>query len=80
MASHWSKGKKENVTEETRTGDERALVLSTNLDIVLGRRSENYNLGIEDTQGDGNWFFRAVSYMVYASDEYHFNVRSQAIT
>ena len=54
IASHWSKGKKENLTERTRTGDERALVLSANLDNVLGRRLENYNLGIEDTRGDGN--------------------------
>ena len=54
IASHWSKGKKENLTERTRTGDERALVLSANLDNVLGRRLENYNLGIGDTRGDGN--------------------------
>ena len=69
-----------NLTEGTRTGDERALVLSANLDNILGRRLENYNFGIEDMRGDSNWFFRAVSYMVYASDEYDLHVRSQAIT
>ena len=54
--------------------------LSASFDNVLGRRLENYNLGIEETQGDGNCFFRAVSRMVYASDEYHLHGRSQAIT
>ena len=62
------KEKKETLTEGTSTGDERALVLSVNLD-VLGRRLKNYNLGIEETRVDGNCLFRAVSPMVYASDE-----------
>ena len=67
-------------TEGTSTGNERALGLSANFDIVLGRRLENYIRGIEETRGDGNCFFRAVSRMVYASNEYHLHVRSQAIT
>ena len=54
--------------------------LSANLENVLERRLENFNLGIEEARGDGNCFFRAVSRMVYASDEYHLHVRSQAIT
>ena len=53
---------------------------AASLDNVLGRRLENYNLGIEETHGDGNCFFRAVSSMIYASDEYHLHVRSQVIT
>ena len=56
------------------------MVLSENLDNVLGSRLENYDLGTEDTQGDGNCFFSAVSHMVYAPTEYHLHVRSQAIT
>ena len=67
-------------TEGTSTGNERALGLSANFDIVLGRRLENYNRGIEEARGDGNCFFRAVSRMVYASNEYHLHVRSQART
>ena len=55
-------------------------VLWASLDNVMGRRLENYNLGIEETQDDYYYFFRAVSRMVYASDEYHLHVRSQAIT
>ena len=43
-----------NLTEGTRTRDERALVLSANLDNILGRRLENYNFGIEDMRGDSN--------------------------
>ena len=43
-----------NLTEGTRTGDERALVLSANLDNVLGWCLENYSFGIEDTRGDSN--------------------------
>ena len=74
------KEKKETLTEGINTEDERSLGLSASLDNVLRRRLENYNLGIEETQGDGNCFFRAVSRMVYASDEYHLHVRSQAIT
>ena len=54
IASHRPKGKKVNLTEGNCTGDERALVLSANLDNILGRRLENYNLGIGDTRGDGN--------------------------
>ena len=54
IASHRSKGKKVNLTEGNCTGDERALVLSANLDNILGRRLENYNLGIGNTRGDGN--------------------------
>ena len=53
--------------------------LSANLD-VLERRLENYNLGIEETRGDGNCFFRTVSHMIYAFDEYHLHVHYQAIT
>ena len=54
--------------------------LSASLDNVLGRHSENYNLGIEETGGDSNCFSRAVSRVVYVFDEYHLHVRSQAIT
>ena len=54
IASHWSKGKKLNLTEGTCTGDERALLLSANLDNILGRRLEDYNLGIGDMRSDGN--------------------------
>ena len=43
-----------NLTEGTRTGDERALVLSANIDNVLGKHLENYNFGIEDTRDDRN--------------------------
>ena len=53
--------------------------LSVNLDNILGSCLENYNLGIEETRGDGNCFFRGVSRMVYTSDEHHLHVRSQAI-
>ena len=74
------KEKKETLAEGINTEDDRSLGLSASLDNVLGRRLENYNLGVEETQGDGNCFFRAVSRMVYASDEYHLHVRSQAIT
>ena len=86
VASHWKilsstqVGKKETLTEGTSTGDERASGLSANIDNVSGRRLDNYNLAIGETRGDGNCFFRAVSRMVYASDEYHLHVRSQAIT
>ena len=73
------KEKKETLTEGTSTGDERALVLSVNLDNVLGRRLKNYNLGIEETRLDGNCLFRAVSRMVYTSDEYHLHVCSQVL-
>ena len=48
--------KKETLAEGTSTGDERALDLSANFDNLLGRRLENYNLGIEETRGDGNCF------------------------
>ena len=48
------KRKKVNLTEGTRTEDERALVLSANLDNVLGWCLENYSFGIEDTRGDSN--------------------------
>ena len=48
--------KKEILTEGINTGDERSLGLSASLDNVFGRRLENYNLGIEETQGDGNCF------------------------
>ena len=51
-----------------------------NLENVLGMRLENYTLGIEEARGDSNCFFRAVPRMVYASDECHLHVRSQAIT
>ena len=79
LYSRW-KEKKETLTEGTSTGNERASVLSANFDIVLGRRLENYNRGIEETRGDGNCFLWAVSRMVYASNEYHLYKRSQAIT
>ena len=42
-------------------------------------RLNDYNLEMEETAGDGNCFFRAVSRMVYASDEFYLNVRSQAV-
>ena len=74
------KEKKKTIPEGINTGDECSLGLSASLDNVLGRRLENHNLGIEEMQGDGNCFFRATSRMVYASDEYHLYVRSQAIT
>ena len=48
--------KKETLTEGASTGDERALSLSAKFDNVFGRRLENYNLGIEETRGDGNFF------------------------
>ena len=50
------KEKKETLTEGASTGDERALSLSAKFDNVFGRRLENYNLGIEETRGDGNCF------------------------
>ena len=34
---------------------------------------------MEETAGGGNCFFRAVSRMVYASDEFYLNLRSQAL-
>ena len=34
---------------------------------------------MEETAGDGNCFFRAVSRMIFASDEFYLNVRSQAV-
>ena len=46
---------------------------------ILQMRLNDYNLEMEETAGDGNCFFRAVSRMVYASDEFYLNVRSQAI-
>ena len=46
---------------------------------TLQMRLNDYNLEMEETAGDGNCFFRAVSRMVYASDEFYLNVRSQAI-
>ena len=42
-------------------------------------RLSDYNLEMEETAGVGNCFFRAVSRMVYASGEFYFNVRSQAV-
>ena len=48
------KEKKETLTEGVNTEDERSLGLSASLDNVLGRRLENHNLGVEETQGDGN--------------------------
>ena len=45
---------------------------------LLQMRLNDYNLEMEETAGDGNRFFRAVSHMVYASDEFYLNVRSQA--
>ena len=50
------KEKKETLTEGINIEDERSLGLSASLDNVLGRRLENYNLGIEETHGDGNCF------------------------
>ena len=54
--------------------------LSASLDNVFRRRLENYHLGIKETRGDSNCFFRAISRIVYASDEHHLHLRSQAIT
>ena len=42
-------------------------------------RLNDYNLEMEETAGDGNCFFRAVSRMVYASGEFYLNVRSQVV-
>ena len=39
-------------------------------------RLNDYNLEMEETAGDGNCFIRAVSRMVYASNEFYLNVRS----
>ena len=41
------KEKKETLAEGINTEDERSLGLSGSLDNVLGRRLENYNLGVE---------------------------------
>ena len=38
-----------------------------------------WDLIAEETIGDGNCFFRAVSRMMYTSDEFHQMVRNQAI-
>ena len=46
---------------------------------ILQIRLNDYNREMEETAGDGNCFFRAVSRMVYASDELYLNVRSQAV-
>ena len=50
------KEKKETLTEGINTEDERSLGLSASLDNVLRRRLENYNLGIEETEGDDYCF------------------------
>ena len=42
-------------------------------------RLNDCNLEMEETAGDGNCFFRAVSHMVYATDEFYLNVPSQAV-
>ena len=46
---------------------------------VLQLRLNDYNLEMEETAGDGNCFFRAVSRMVYTSDEFYLNVRSKVV-
>ena len=46
---------------------------------VLQVRLNGYDLEMEETAGDGNRFFRAVSRMVYVSDEFYLNLRSQAV-
>ena len=46
---------------------------------VLRMRLNDYNQEMEETAGGGNCFFRAVSRMVYGSDEFYLNLRSQAL-
>ena len=42
-------------------------------------RLNDYNQEMEETAGGGNCFFRALSRMVYESDEFYLNVRSQVV-
>ena len=42
-------------------------------------RLNDYNLEMEETACEGNYFFRAVSRMAYVSDEFYLNVRSQTV-
>ena len=46
---------------------------------LLQMRLNDYNLEMEETAGDGDCFFRAVSRMVYTSDEFYLNVQYQAV-
>ena len=46
---------------------------------ILQMRLNDYNLEMEEIAGDGNCFFRATSRMLYASGEFYFSLRSQAV-
>ena len=48
------------------------------MEALLFRLSQ-YNLRPEETLGDGNCFFRAISRMVYQDDRHHLEVRRQAV-
>ena len=45
----------------------------------LRERLESWDLVPEETEKDGNCFFRAVSRMVYGSDQYHHYIRQRAV-
>ena len=46
---------------------------------VLPMRLNDFSLEIEETTGDGNCFSRAVSRVVYASDEFYLNVQPESV-
>ena len=46
---------------------------------LLRTRLIEWDLAPEETVGDGNCFFRTVSRMIYATDEFYHMVRTQAV-
>lgn len=74
---------KENTTftslySETRNISQPNTTLEQHYEI-LKKKLEKYNLAMHETISDCNCFFRAISRMVYASDDFHLVLRNRAV-
>ena len=69
-------------TQDKNVADSIAVYQSNDRENVVGvlqMRLNGYSLEIEEIAGDDNCFYKAMSRVIYTSDEFYLNVQPQAV-